>query len=222
MLPPQIVDRPGRVIDGEMLFYRTRQENSTHELDDIVDRALATSAQIAKVATQVNRWADNRRLLDLLRRPNSKPLIIAGMVLCFAKALGESSRGLAIAQVMPFPWSQVDVDVAQYQKALAAAKQEPSYYSLEGWINAQVMIEAIKRTGRDLTRGKLLAAMRSLRMRIAGLGGQEAALEVGGLGRAVGADAWGPALIAVSSIGSATRAPPSSRRSCRGSRAIAA
>jgi len=93
--------------------------------------------------------------------------IVSGEVV--AKALGDSSRGLAIAQVMPFPWSQVDPDVAQYQKAIAAAKQEPSYYSLEGWINAQVMIEAIKRTGRELTRAKLLAALRTLKMRIAGL-----------------------------------------------------
>ncbi|HET7526400.1 MAG TPA: ABC transporter substrate-binding protein [Burkholderiaceae bacterium] len=111
-------------------------------------------------------------LMRAVRANGSSPMfygmsIVSGELV--AKALGESSRGLAIAQVMPFPWSQVDGDVAQYQKALAAAKQEPSYYSLEGWINAQVMIEAIKRTGRDLTRGKLLAAMRSLRMRIAGL-----------------------------------------------------
>ena len=111
-------------------------------------------------------------LMRAVRANGSSPMfygmsIVSGELV--AKALGESSRGLAIAQVMPFPWSQVDGDVAQYQKALATAKQEPSYYSLEGWINAQVMIEAIKRTGRDLTRGKLLAAMRSLRMRIAGL-----------------------------------------------------
>jgi 3-dehydroquinate dehydratase/shikimate dehydrogenase len=31
------------------------------------------------VATQVNRWADNRRLLDLLSRANPKPLIVVGM-----------------------------------------------------------------------------------------------------------------------------------------------
>jgi len=93
--------------------------------------------------------------------------IVSGEVV--AKSLGESSRGLAIAQVMPFPWSQVDADVALYQKAIAATKQEPSYYSLEGWINAQVMIEALRRTGRDLARAKLLATLRALKMRIAGL-----------------------------------------------------
>jgi ABC-type branched-subunit amino acid transport system substrate-binding protein len=93
--------------------------------------------------------------------------IVSGEVV--AKVLGERSRGLAIAQVMPFPWSQVDSDIGAYQKAVAAAKQEPSYYTLEGWINAQVMIEALKRTGRDLTRAKLLATLRALKMRVAGL-----------------------------------------------------
>ena len=39
----------------------------------------ASKAQIAKVATQVNGWQDNRRLLDLLAGPNPKPLIVAGM-----------------------------------------------------------------------------------------------------------------------------------------------
>jgi len=111
-------------------------------------------------------------LMPAMRAADSNPMfygmsIVSGEVV--AKMLGERSRGLAIAQVMPFPWSQADSDIGAYQKAAAAAKQEPSYYSLEGWINAQVMIEALKRTGRELTRARLLAALRSLKMRIAGL-----------------------------------------------------
>jgi len=49
------------------------------DLVDIANRAFATPAQIAKVATQVNRWDDNRRLFDLLARANPKPLIVVGM-----------------------------------------------------------------------------------------------------------------------------------------------
>jgi 3-dehydroquinate dehydratase/shikimate dehydrogenase len=49
------------------------------DIADIANRALAGPAQIAKVATQVNRWADNQRLLDLLSRSNPKPLIVVGM-----------------------------------------------------------------------------------------------------------------------------------------------
>src|SRR5688572_30429908 len=49
------------------------------DLAAIAAQAFAASGQIAKVATQVNRWSDNRRLLDLLAAKNPKPLIVAGM-----------------------------------------------------------------------------------------------------------------------------------------------
>ena len=52
---------------------------------------------------------------------------------------------------------------------LQQAKAEPSYYSFEGWLNAQVMIEGLRRTGRELTRARLLAAMRALKMRLANM-----------------------------------------------------
>ena len=66
-------------------------------------------------------------------------------------------------------FDDADADIGTYQKALAATKLEPNYYNLEGWINAQVMIEALKRTGRELTRGRLLATLRTMKMRVAGL-----------------------------------------------------
>jgi len=111
-------------------------------------------------------------LMPAMRAADSNPMfygmsIVSGEVV--AKALGEQSRGLAIAQVMPYPWSQSDTDIGAYQRAVAAAKLEPNYYSLEGWINAQVTIEALKRTGRELTRGRLLNTLRAMKMRIAGL-----------------------------------------------------
>jgi ABC-type branched-subunit amino acid transport system substrate-binding protein len=93
--------------------------------------------------------------------------IVSGEVV--AKVLGAQSRGLAIAQVVPYPWSEADPDLQSYQRALQPAKAEPSYYSFEGWLNAQVMIEALRRVGRDLSRARLLAAMRALKMRVAGV-----------------------------------------------------
>jgi 3-dehydroquinate dehydratase/shikimate dehydrogenase len=65
---------PAQVIASHHNF-----EETPANLLDIVDRALASPGQIAKVATQANSWADNRRLLDLLGRPNPKPLIVTGM-----------------------------------------------------------------------------------------------------------------------------------------------
>ena len=50
----------------------TTSKKRRTNLADIVDRALRPACQIAKVATQVNRWDDNRRLLDLLVTPCAK------------------------------------------------------------------------------------------------------------------------------------------------------
>jgi branched-chain amino acid transport system substrate-binding protein len=111
-------------------------------------------------------------LMKAMREAGSSPMfygmsIVAGEVV--AKLLGDGARGLAIAQVVPFPWLSVDPDMVSYQRALQTAKAEPSYYTMEGWLNAQVMIEGLRRTGRELSRAKLLGTMRGLKMRLAGV-----------------------------------------------------
>ena len=111
-------------------------------------------------------------LIPAMRAVGSSPMfygmsIVSGEVV--AKVLGEQARGLAIAQVVPYPWSSVEPDTQTYQHTLQQAKAEPSYYSFEGWLNAQVMIEGLRRTGRELTRARLLTAMRALKMRLANM-----------------------------------------------------
>ncbi len=49
------------------------------DIDSVLTRACGSAAQIAKVATFVNSWSDNRRLLALMERPWPKPVIVAGM-----------------------------------------------------------------------------------------------------------------------------------------------
>jgi len=48
-------------------------------VESILDRACASAGHIAKVATLVTSWADNRRLLALLSNAWPKPVIVAGM-----------------------------------------------------------------------------------------------------------------------------------------------
>ena len=111
-------------------------------------------------------------LMPAMRAAGTNPMfygmsIVSGEVV--AKVLGEQSRGLAIAQVVPYPWAQADPDMQTYQRLLQPTKAEPSYYSFEGWLNAQVMIEALKRAGRELSRARLVSVMKALKMRVAGV-----------------------------------------------------
>jgi ABC-type branched-subunit amino acid transport system substrate-binding protein len=86
-----------------------------------------------------------------------------------AQALGGQLRGLAISQVVPYPWSDADATARDYRAQCEAAKVPVGYYSYEGYLNALVLAEGLRRAGRALSRSSLHAAMRGLRERIAGI-----------------------------------------------------
>ena len=93
--------------------------------------------------------------------------ILAGDVT--AKLLGDQSSGLAISQVTPYPWDAASADANQYRKACEKAQVPVGYHSYEGYLSGRVLVEALKQTGRELTRARLHAAMRALKTRVAGV-----------------------------------------------------
>ena len=108
-------------------------------------------------------------LMKAMWAAGSKPMFYGMSVVAgdqVAKTLGDRMRGLAISQVMPYPWSDADATAIGFRERCAAARVEPDYYSYEGYINASVLIEALRRTGRNLTRELLHATMRSLKTSI--------------------------------------------------------
>jgi branched-chain amino acid transport system substrate-binding protein len=74
------------------------------------------------------------------------------------RALGDDATGIAISQVVPSPAKTVVPVVRQFQQAWKAigAPLEPSHLALEGYINARVFVEALKRTGRNPTRERFI------------------------------------------------------------------
>lgn len=83
-----------------------------------------------------------------------------------AKLVGDKTSGLAISQIVPYPWSEVDATAREYRQLAERAKVDIGYLSYEGYVNALVMIEALRRTGRDLTRAKLHATLKAMKLRI--------------------------------------------------------
>jgi branched-chain amino acid transport system substrate-binding protein len=86
-----------------------------------------------------------------------------------AKVVNLQAGGLAISQVMPYPWGEVETVTRDYRRLAERAQVPVGYGSFEGYLNALVMIEALKRAGRDLTRARLHAALRAFKMRLAGM-----------------------------------------------------
>ncbi|MBX7229120.1 MAG: ABC transporter substrate-binding protein [Burkholderiaceae bacterium] len=81
-----------------------------------------------------------------------------------ADALGKNGPGVMISQVVPFPFSGAIPLVRDYQKHMALLGfKDYDFTSLEGYIAAKVMVEGLKRAGRNLSRENLISALETLK-----------------------------------------------------------
>ena len=82
-----------------------------------------------------------------------------------ARLIGvESARGIGISQVMPYPYLPVIPIVNEYQQAMKkyAPGVEYSYTSFEEFVGAKVLVEGLKRSGTNMTRENVIAALETL------------------------------------------------------------
>jgi branched-chain amino acid transport system substrate-binding protein len=85
-----------------------------------------------------------------------------------ARILGADGEGVIITQVVPPPDSQESQallwGVVEYLERYKAAfpDDQPNLVALEGYINAKVLVEALRRAGRNLTRAKFIDAIQSI------------------------------------------------------------
>jgi ABC-type branched-subunit amino acid transport system substrate-binding protein len=78
-------------------------------------------------------------------------------------ALGDEGHGVAISQVVPFPWNTGIPIVKEYQQVLKAAGiTDFNFTSLEGFIGAKVFVEGLKRAGRELSRERFIAGLETM------------------------------------------------------------
>ena len=67
-----------------------------------------------------------------------------------SKELGADARGVVVSQVMPFPFSPTTAIAGDYLSAGKAKyrdKFDPNYSSMEGFVAAKVLVEALRRGG---------------------------------------------------------------------------
>jgi len=95
----------------------------------------------------------------------------------FAEELTQLGKGYAngviVTQVVPLPDSKSSV-VLRYQELLNkyAPGEKPDFVSLEGYVAATLLIEALKRTGPELNTEALVATLEGIRGLDLGLGAQ--------------------------------------------------
>ena len=90
----------------------------------------------------------------------------------FIREAGPDAEGTIITQVVP-PYDRTEYStVALYRKNLEKYYPDtpPSFVSLEGFVDAMVLVEGLKRAGKDVTREKFITAVESIHEMNVGMG----------------------------------------------------
>ncbi|MBI2771480.1 MAG: ABC transporter substrate-binding protein [Burkholderiales bacterium] len=77
-------------------------------------------------------------------------------------ALGKEIGGVVVSQVVPSPRSSATPIVKEYLAAIDTSDQSPSYESLEGYIAAKALSEAIRRAGKNWDKASLTRTMAAM------------------------------------------------------------
>jgi branched-chain amino acid transport system substrate-binding protein len=135
------------------------------EIDAAVN-AIKDSNPDAIIMIAVNRAS--AAFVKKMRASGSKARLFSISVVNFKELIKnageENVLGMGIAQVMPSPYS-VSLPISREFQA-AMKKYQPtkivSYASMESFIGAKILVEAIKRTGADPTRQKVISQLNKM------------------------------------------------------------
>ena len=105
-------------------------------------------------------------LVNNLHRNNSRPQLMTisptGTKALFRDLPQAAAFGVGVTQVVPFPWDARHPDVASYQRLLRQQQQDVEvevdfdFYSLEGFMAAQWLVQAMETVAPEITRDRLM------------------------------------------------------------------
>lgn len=80
----------------------------------------------------------------------------------FVKSLGPAGTGVIVSQITPAPDLMTTRLGQEFKLAAKASGATISYTAMEGYINAKVLVEGLRRAGRNLTRDGFIHALESM------------------------------------------------------------
>jgi ABC-type branched-subunit amino acid transport system substrate-binding protein len=81
-----------------------------------------------------------------------------------SEELGADARGVAVSQVMPFPFQPKSPIAREFLAAVqrGGADYKANYSSIEGYVAARLFVEGLRRAGKGATRDALINALESI------------------------------------------------------------
>jgi branched-chain amino acid transport system substrate-binding protein len=136
--------------------------------NDVGEAVKTIGAADPQAVVMISTYKPTAAFVKQMRQSGKLPqffaLSVVGLKALHAE-LGAEAAGIAISQVVPFP-DNATAPVVREMKQLPPEMLPAAgvtYTTLEGYIAAKVMVEALRRAGAALSREKLVAALESMR-----------------------------------------------------------
>jgi ABC-type branched-subunit amino acid transport system substrate-binding protein len=145
----------------------------TLDIEDALDKIQASGAQ---AVIMIGTYSPCAKFIKEARARKYNPLFHNVSFVGADKLveeLGDAGEGVLVTQVVPPPTQRILLPATeQYSRLLNQyyPQDEPNFVSFEGFINARILIEALRRTGRDITREGFIRALESIKQHYVGIG----------------------------------------------------
>lgn len=87
------------------------------------------------------------------------PIYTISTAISALPALGDDARGLAITQVVPYPWRQTTSLAREFAQECELAKQPIAYDTYGGYLLARFLLDALRRCGKSVSSEALVRAI---------------------------------------------------------------
>lgn len=154
------VERAMKKRNLEIIGKATVERNTTD-----VSKAVAELAKLnAGAIIQISAYKSCAAFITAMQKAGQFPLFwnvsFVGSKALSAE-LGDAGRGVHISQVVPFPWANEVPVVREYQQRIGG-EGDISFTSLEGYLAAKVLVEGLKKAGKNVNRESLVDALAGL------------------------------------------------------------
>lgn len=134
---------------------------------DVAPAVAIIAKEKPQAVVMVTLYRPTAEFVKQLRAAGVTPFFVAlspvGTDQLIAELGPDHTRGIQVAQVIPAPWGDKLEVQREYKRTLAthARGTQLSYYGLEGYLNAKLVVAALERAGPNPSREKLIGALRS-------------------------------------------------------------
>ena len=137
--------------DGRNAAELAKTLSSLENLHGVI--VLASAPATSALITQSRKLQVGSQFYNLAAQANQ----------ALVQGLGEHTRGVVFATLVPSPWKTAIPAVKNYQQLLSSPGQpQPSYLGLEAYLNIHTLTEGLRKAGADTSRAKLVTTLDGL------------------------------------------------------------